>query len=97
MAYGIELTTTSTTRSLAESSPCRVVGLVEVRTVSGSQVVQGFDEDKGFIYISNIDDALPWIPLFSFNNSTKVFSWEKDPQIFTPNTNVDFYFIMEED
>tara|TARA_R110000851_G_scaffold106784_1_gene226395 strand:- start:925 stop:1218 length:294 start_codon:yes stop_codon:yes gene_type:complete len=97
MSYGIEISTTSLTKNIADSSPCRVMGLVEARTASGSQVVQGYDTNKGFIYINNLHSNYYWVPVFTFDNSTKVFTWTKNPYIDSANDNVDFYFIMQED
>lgn len=98
MSYGIEISTTSSTKNIAESSPCRVVDLVQVRSVSGSHVVQGFDSSKGFIYIDNLHEVYYWVHNFNFNNSTKVFTWGPNLYITANNNdNVDYYFIMEND
>jgi len=98
MAYGIEIATTSSTKNISDSSPCRVVGLVQVRSVSGSQVVQGFDSSKGFIYIDNLHELYYWVHSFSFDDITKTFTWGPNDYITSnDNDNVDYYFIMQED
>ncbi len=98
MSYGIEISTTSSTKNIADSSPCRVVELIQVRNVTGSQVVPNYDSSKGFIFIDNLHPVYQFIHNITFNNSTKVFTW--GPNLYSSannNDSVDYYFIMKED
>jgi hypothetical protein len=93
MAFGIEVYTSKGVTTLDDAAAARLVGKVEIRAVSGSASVPDFNSNTGFFFIHNMAQ-MPWTPIITWNNSTKILSWSASPEA-TQNKNVDVFFFQE--
>lgn len=94
MSYGLEVLTTEGYVNTFDMKTVRFFGSYDKTGSSGSQVLTSFNSDKGTIYISVRDNKRP--PLFDYNNSTKIFTWDNTTQSDSHNYSSDFRIILLE-
>jgi hypothetical protein len=96
MAYGFEIQTNQGYVDVASIDVARYHYSFSTTSASGSVTVSGFDSSLGHISVIANDKKVP--PKFSFNNSTKVFTWSGPtvnstiPNIIKLSTSFRFVF-----
>lgn len=90
MSYGFELLTTEGYVNVTGMRTVRFFGNYDKTGSSGTQTLSGFDSNKGTIFIRIKDGKR--VPIFDYNNSTKVFSWDNtgasDPSNYSSNFRI---------
>ena len=94
MAFGLEIFTSKGFVDFSTSAPARLIHVEQIRSTSGSVVVPDFDDTEGFIFIQN-NHYYYWMLEFSWDNSTKTFTWSPAP-VANQNDNFDIYFFLED-
>jgi hypothetical protein len=97
MAYGFQVSTSTGQQSTFGLNTARVVKLLDISTVTGSAVVNEFDESKGEFFAYHVIGA-SFLQLFSWDQSTQTMTWFKHSSL-VPNgaysTSIQVAFIHD--
>lgn len=85
MAYGIEILTTEGYQNTAGMRTVRFVASYSKTGSSGTQILNGYDSNNGSIFVRATDGKFP--PVWDYNNTTKVFSWNNSNAGFGTASN----------
>ena len=98
MSYGMQLFTNQGLVDVANIEVASIVYTFSGTSTSGTHTVTAFDDSNGLGHISCITNDKKAPPQFSWNNSTKVLSWQAPnsnpnvPNIFQQSTSFRFVF-----
>lgn len=90
MAYGLEILTTEGVSSAEHIISAQLVHSQRISGKTGSITVPNYNDSIGYIYMAKKQSGdFKVLPQFSFNNSSKVFSWSPGSAALDPHTSTD--------
>lgn len=92
MAYGMLIKTTEGLIDASAMRAARLYSSQQLNSTSGSRTISGFDSNDGFVYVRSNNSALA--ASWSWNNSTKVFSWSPVGNTSNPSSNMTAFFMV---
>jgi hypothetical protein len=92
MAFGLQILTTDGLVNVVDLRAARLFFSQDLTSQSGTIVVNGFNEANGFIFLRPNDSNL--VASWTWNNSSKVFSWSPYSGVSNSSSNMTAFFMV---